>query len=145
MSKHSKVRVYPFPGSTTRDLKDHVLPLLRRQRDEIIVHVGTNSLQESPSAEACANEIAELASLNNSHSTKVAVSSLLQRNDRTELKDMVDEVNRNLESLCKRNNWRFIKHLNIKANEHLNRGRLHLNREGNKLFATNFINYIKSK
>ena len=47
MSKNSQVKIATFPGCTTQDMKDHIKPLLRRNPDEIIIHVGTNSLRSS--------------------------------------------------------------------------------------------------
>ena len=45
MSKNSRVKVSSFPECTTLDMKDHIKPLLRRNPDEVIIHVGTNSLR----------------------------------------------------------------------------------------------------
>ena len=47
MSKNSQVKIATFPGCTTQDMKDHIKPLLRRNPDELIIHVGTNSLRSS--------------------------------------------------------------------------------------------------
>ena len=47
MSNNSQVKLATFPGCTMQDMKDHIKPLLRRNPDEIIIHVGTNSLRSS--------------------------------------------------------------------------------------------------
>ena len=45
MSKNSQLKIDTFPECTTQYMKDHIKPLLRRNPDEIIIHVGTNSLR----------------------------------------------------------------------------------------------------
>ena len=49
MSQNSQVKIANFPGCTTQDMKDHIKPLLRRNPDKMIIHVGTNSLRSSSS------------------------------------------------------------------------------------------------
>ena len=44
LSRSSKVKVSSFPGCTTMDMRDHIKPILRRNPDAIVMHVGTNSL-----------------------------------------------------------------------------------------------------
>ena len=144
ISKDPKVKVWSFPGCTSKDMKDHIQPLLRRNPQEIILHVGTNSIRSSESAQACADEIADLAALVNSNSTKVTISSLLPRSDDEDLGDIIKEVNEIIGKLCQQNKWSFIDHQNINTNTHLNRSGLHLNKIGNTQFAKDFIDYIKS-
>ena len=46
MSKdNNKVKVDTFPGCTIRDMRDHIKPILRKKPDQLIIHVGTNSLR----------------------------------------------------------------------------------------------------
>ena len=47
MSNNSQVKIATFPGCTMQDMKDRIKPLLRRNPDEIIIHVETNSLLSS--------------------------------------------------------------------------------------------------
>ena len=42
MSRNSRVKVYSFPGCTTEDMHDFIKPLLRKNPNKIILHVGTN-------------------------------------------------------------------------------------------------------
>lgn len=60
MSKGSQVKVSTFSGCTTKDMFDHVKPILRKKPDRLIIHVGRNSLRECSSPTACAKEIIEL-------------------------------------------------------------------------------------
>ena len=43
--RNSRVKVSSFPGCTTEDMHDFIKPLLRKNPDETILHVGTNSLR----------------------------------------------------------------------------------------------------
>ena len=43
MSRNSRVKVSSFPGCTTEDMHDFIKPLLRKNPDEIILHVEANS------------------------------------------------------------------------------------------------------
>ena len=79
MSKdNNKVRVSTFPGCTTKDMRDHIKPIIRKKPDRLIIHVGTNSLQDSESATACSEEIVDLISWTESAApgTEVVLSSL---------------------------------------------------------------------
>ena len=49
---YSDVQVSSFPGCTTSDMADHIRPLVRRQPDFIIIHVGTKSMRNATSASA---------------------------------------------------------------------------------------------
>ena len=75
--------VWPlFKGCTTRDMGDHVKPLLRRKSNEILIHIGTNSLQSHESPRVCAEEVVDLArSIDNSTSDTMVTSSLVTRTD----------------------------------------------------------------
>ena len=57
MSGDSRVKVSSFPGCTTLDMKDNIKPLLRRNPDEITIHVGTNNLRSCDTPRTCAEEI----------------------------------------------------------------------------------------
>ena len=144
MSHTAKVKVSSFPGCTTRDMHDHIKPLLRRSPDEIILHVGTNSLRSTDSP-ACADEIIDIGrSIKNNHpDTKVTLSTLVARNDNDVLTEKVNEVNNIIRKHCRENNWALIEHDKITP-KHLNHSGLHLNKSGTALFAKNFISHISS-
>ena len=142
MSRRRKVKIWTFPGSTTSDMKEYVKPLLKRKPEEIILHVGTNSLRDLD-VKACADEIIELARSVGS-SVKVSISSIIQRSDNQQLNKKASKVNAAVKSLCTNNGFTFIEHTNINS-DHLNRSGLHLNKEGTKNFAVNFINYFRNK
>ena len=81
-SRNSQVKVSSFPGCTTEDMHDFIKPLLRKNPDEIKLHVGTNSLRSCDTPCACADEIIDLATIvNREYPAKTALSSLVCRSD----------------------------------------------------------------
>ena len=147
MSKVSQVKVSTFSGCTTKDLCDHVKPILRKKPDRLIIHVGTNSLRESSSPTACAQETIELArsAKNSSSDTDIVISNLIPRSDDSELSSQVSAVNSTLRKLCAKSQWKLIDHSNINADSHLNRSGLHLNSRGTAQLARNFMDFISKR
>ena len=75
MSRNSKVKVSSFPGCTTEDMHDFIKPLLRKNPDEIILHVGAKSLRSCDTPRACADEIIDLVTMVSFESpAKIALS-----------------------------------------------------------------------
>ena len=66
----------------------------------------------------------------------VYVSALTPRNDR--FKDRVSEINNILDLMCKKRNIGFIWHDNLDPRRHLNKSKLHLNKEGTSILTENF-------
>ena len=44
ISKTNTVVVKPFPGATAEDMEDFIKPILRKDPENIIIHVGTNDV-----------------------------------------------------------------------------------------------------
>ena len=44
IARNRNVKVRIFPGATTHDLYDYLKPLLKKNPDSIIFHIGTNNL-----------------------------------------------------------------------------------------------------
>ena len=96
MSKDKKkVKVATFPGCAIRDVHDHIKPFLRKKPDQIIIHVGTNSLRDTESPSPYCNEIINLVSSikRDATNTDVVLSSLTARPDDEQLAIQVEEVN----------------------------------------------------
>ena len=59
------------------DMRDHIKPILRRNPDAIVMHVGTNSLRSSATVRDCAEEIVNLATMiSNESSADLAISAI---------------------------------------------------------------------
>ena len=82
---NSKVRVSSFPGCTANDMADHIRPIVRQKPDSIIIHVGTNSLQNSNSSREYADDIVDIGHMVDHEGISVAISSLTARADDNEL------------------------------------------------------------
>ena len=78
MSRNSQVKIATIPGCTTQEMKDHIKPLLRRNQDAIIMHVGANCLSSSSFPHECAEGVVELAkSVTSESSAEITISSLI--------------------------------------------------------------------
>ena len=44
LSKTNKIVVKPFPGATTEDMEDFIKPILRKEPENITIHVRTNDV-----------------------------------------------------------------------------------------------------
>jgi len=71
--------------------------------------------------------------------SEIVLSELTARN--ADYSDAVKAVNKRLTQFCKHNTWKLISYANITSNG-LNKGVLHLNREGNELLQKNFVNFF---
>ena len=109
MSRNARVKVSSFPGCTTEDMHDLIKPLLQKNPDEIMLHVGTSSLRSCDTPHACADEIIDLATMVSRESpAKIASSSLVCRSDDKALACKIAEVNRILRDCCTQKSWRFV-------------------------------------
>ena len=89
-----------------------------------------------------AEAIVDLArEMENSCDAEIVLSELTTRNDARG--DAVKTVNCRLKQFCRQNRWKLIGHVNITQNG-LNKGGLHLNREGNDSLHNNFVNLLKN-
>ena len=144
MSRNSTVKVSSFPRYTTEDMHDFVKPLLRKNPDEIILHVGTNSLRSCDTPRACAEEMIDLATMVSCESpAKIPLSSLVCRCDNETLACKIAEVNKILKDCCTQKSWGFVDHSKISTSNRLNRSGLHLNTSGTSRLAWNFIGYLR--
>ena len=55
MSSKRVVKVRKFPGATTDDMYHYLMPLLQKQPDNVILHVGTNDASSCNSSEIVNN------------------------------------------------------------------------------------------
>ena len=78
-----------------------------------------------------------------SPNTKIAFSSITIRKDKKGIDKNVVETNARLKNYCSQKKLDYIENTNIKE-EHLGVKKLHLNKRGNSLLATNFLRYLRS-
>ena len=96
--RHTRVKVLTFPGCTNLDMADYIRPILRKNLQKLVSHVGTNSLKGRETSTRCAQEIMELAESVKRFvpSTEIAVSGQITRADEVILTHKVSEVNSEL-------------------------------------------------
>ena len=136
-----KVIVKSFSGSTTKDMHSYVIPSIEKGPDCIVLHVGTNDLPDAKKSDVnIAQGIIALAKKIREDKIEVKVSGLVPRYDKHEPKRV--KVNYILRDLCSENSFAYFDHSNIDPANHLNRSKLHLNKDGSKLFADNLLNAI---
>ena len=137
-----KVYVKSFPGAKTSCMKDYVKPSLRSTPNHFILHVGTNDLNSNQTSEVIAKEIVDLATSLKNNQHDVSVSNIILRTDNSKLNAKRCEVNRILSQLCQERNMYLIDHSKKIKPNHLNKGKLHLNKNGSNILSRTFVNEI---
>jgi predicted metallo-beta-lactamase superfamily hydrolase len=122
-------------------MNDHIKPSLRSQKapNHYILHVGTNDLSSSQSAEGIANGIVNLAAVLKKEIHDVTVSNIIIRNDKW--KEKANDVNNNLKNICMEKNIYLLEHSTI-TQKHLNKSRIHLNKTGSDILGKSFSKAI---
>ena len=138
------VAVKSFSGARIADTEDYLRPLLRKEPDEIILHVGTNNIcDESPRnvAECIVNVVTWIHQ--DFSTTHLAISPLLPRSDNLELNDKIKEANKILKSFCSSRGLTLLRINNIDLTC-LNRRGVHLNCKGSSLLSNCYADYFNS-
>lgn len=141
IDSNKRVIIRTFSGATIEDMKHYVEPTLKRSPKAIIVHAGTNNIPRDRPEEIVSklNDLGQHIEQNSK--CQVIISSLITRSD-DNLNAKISTTNNLLANLCLKNNWLFIKHINI-SKSHLNASGLHLNARGTSTLARNLIDCIK--
>ena len=71
-----KIYVKAFPGADVSDMQHYSMPTVKRDPNTIIIHCGTNSLQDYDSPDAFAQEIIDLPTRLKSDDNEVIISSI---------------------------------------------------------------------
>ena len=89
------VVVKSFSGANITDMEDYLKPILCKEPNKVILHVGTNDLKHL-SAKRVAEGIANLATQieEDSPATSIVISSILPRSDKSELSAKATEANK---------------------------------------------------
>ena len=137
------MQIRKHPGSTSRDILDHIQPIVRRKPDEIIIHAGTNDLTNEVNL---LNNVKKIVKdiLTNSATTRITFSSIVSRYDSKELMPRVVDVNNRLKNYCQQQDIGFIDNTNIGVSD-LNSRKLHLNRKGNSKLTKNILEHLSSR
>ena len=109
----------------------------------IILHCGTNDINDDSGPQNIAEEIVELTkSISKDCNSNVTVSIIVPRYGK--LNEKVRSVSRLLRIYCRNMDMRLDGHENINPCKHLNRYGLHLNHLGTPILTVNFLNVLNS-
>jgi lysophospholipase L1-like esterase len=96
-------------GATVQDMKDYFRPILRRNPDTIVLHVGTNDVTGNKASkvmddiDSLCQEIKET-----NPGVEITLSELTTRDDNPEAKKTVTEVNTLFENYCTATNMLIV-------------------------------------
>ena len=105
-------------------MEDYLNPLIRKQPDELILHMRTNNIRDDDPrkvAQGVVNVAFQIEQ--NLPNTNIFISSILLRSDKS-LSDKINDTDKILRLLCKSKGWPFLDHRNIDISC-LNRRGLH--------------------
>ena len=143
ISRSNTVKMRPHPGATTVDICDYIKPELRHKPDVIIIHCGTNDIEnEINTVKKIKKLVKEIDEYDKQNPPKVVISSLIKRYDQ-DFNDDIANINEKLQRFCNSKGLSFIDNNNIDRSC-LNKGKLHLNRRGLSYLANNFKKFVGS-
>ena len=143
ISRTNTVEMRPHPGATTVDICDYIKPELRHKSIVIIIHCGTNDIEnEINMVKKMKKLVKEIDEYDKQNPPKVVISSLVKRCDQ-EFSDDIVNINEKLQRFCNSKGLSFIDNNNIDRSC-LNKGKLHLNRRGLSYLANNFKKFVGS-
>ena len=124
-------------------MKGHIKPTTEGNPKNIILHCGTNDINDESDPQNVAEEIVEPAkSISKDCNSNITVSGIVARYGK--LNEKVRSVNRLLQIYCRNMETRFVGHENINPSKHQNRSGLHLNHLGTTILTVNFLNVSNS-
>ena len=101
VSCNNSVKVRHHPGETTGDFTDYVRPTVCRKPNLIIIHTGTNNIQNNVNTlQNTRKLISSIKEYDSDDSIKIALSSIIHQSDH-DFEDKINETNIKLENLCK--------------------------------------------
>ena len=143
IDKNHNVYVRSFSGAKVKCMKDYVKPCIREKNpDYVIFHVGTNELNSELPPERIAKSIIDATKNTQSNSRIVNICGIVPRNDNFNIK--ATEVNKELSKMCNKEKLLFLSQSNINPKTHLNKSKLHLNRNGYETLSKNFVNFTRN-
>ena len=127
ISRTNTVKMRPHPGATTADIYDYIKPELRHKPDIIMIHCGTNDIEnEINTVKEIKKLVKEIDEYDKQNPPKVVISSLIKRYDK-DFNDDIANISEKLQRFCNGKGLSFIDNNNIDRSC-LNKGKLHLNR-----------------
>ena len=137
--KHDNVKVFHFSGARTEDINQYITPIMKKQPDYLILHVGTNDATTN-TPKKIADDLLILKSNISKQlpSYRIVLSKSIIQHDDGKANLTIRSVNKQLSALqseCTEND-------NI-SSQHLGRKGLHRNPKGKGRPALNFLKQIR--
>ena len=96
VSRDNSVKIRCHPGATTDDIIDYVRPTARKKPDMIIIHTGTNDIQNKVNTlQKVRKVITTIKEVDVKNEIQIAFSSVIHRDDEG-FEEKIKEINRNL-------------------------------------------------
>ena len=96
VSRNDSVKVRNHPGVTADDFIDYVRATLRKKPNLIIIHSGTNDIQNNVNTfQKIRKVISSIKEYDTDDNIKIALSSIIHRSDH-DFEDEINETNRKL-------------------------------------------------
>lgn len=139
LSKHNNVKVRSFSGATVEDMHYYLYPLLAKEPDHILLHIGTNNSTDDD-ADEIVRKILHLKSWieETLPNCTVILSEPINRFDIPKATKTVREVIGKLNNL----NFFMMDNSNIER-EQIGKKGLHMNDHGTRRVAMNIISLIR--
>ena len=136
-SRTRKVAVKHFSGAKTKDMKSHVIPTVKQNPDNIILHAGANYLKTIDTPKEITMGMLNLAMTSKTDTNSVFTSGFVPGTDK--LNEKVSELYSIPSHECNVRNIFFIDNKHISPTFHCNRSGLHLSYYGTKKLQENFL------
>ena len=143
MSRGDSVKIRPHPGASTEDLFDHIKPAIRKNPDIVVIHTGTNDLQNNCKiVKKTKKLVSAIKEVDKDTSVKIASPSIINH-ENEDFKVKINDVNNKLKNYCNSAGMVFIDNANIDGSC-LSISKLHLNRKGTAALAKNLCMFVRS-
>ena len=101
LSRAYNVKSIPIPGATIDDARDLIKPVMKRNPQKLIIHVGTNNIKAERPKQVSQKMRNLVESVQQDHSSaEIGVSSIIHCVDDPSVNSKIDKVNSDIEKLC---------------------------------------------
>ena len=137
--KHGNVKVFHFSGARIEDINHYIIPIIKKQSDYLILHVGTNDATSNTSKKIIDDLLILKSKISKQlPSCRIALSKPIIRMDDGKANITIRNINKHLSAL----HSECINNDNI-SSQYLGRKGLHLNPQGKGRLALNFMKQIR--
>ena len=142
ISRFHTVKVRPNPGAYTHDLMDYVKPAIHKNSKALVIHTGTNDIQQEINTMKTVQKLVKvIEEIDSDKETEIIFCGLIQREDH-DFRDQIEETNSKLKRYCESMGYRIVENSNIDGG-FLNRSKHHLNKKGTALLSRDISNVLK--